>query len=70
MGEIVQEPLHLFRPSDKHQRLEIVPETMEKLKAIQGPIVVITVVGTQRGGKSTLLNLLHSRRTSGFGLGE
>lgn len=26
--------------------------------------------GTQRGGKSTLLNLMHSRQTAGFGLGH
>ena len=36
----------------------LVPETVEALSQIKGPIVVVSVVGTQRGGKSTLLNIL------------
>ena len=69
-NNLVQQPLHLFKPTEKYQRLDLMPATLDKLKAIKGPIAVITIVGTQRGGKSTLLNLLHSRKTSGFGLGK
>jgi hypothetical protein len=47
-----------------------VPATMAALRAISGPVVLVTIVGSQRGGKSTLLNLLHSRKTAGFGVGH
>eukprot|EP01116_Phalansterium_solitarium_P002978 TRINITY_DN1336_c0_g1_i2.p1 TRINITY_DN1336_c0_g1~~TRINITY_DN1336_c0_g1_i2.p1 ORF type:complete len:546 (-),score=208.97 TRINITY_DN1336_c0_g1_i2:375-2012(-) len=63
-------PMHLCKPDDNHERLEVVPDTLRLLSQIKQPIVLVTVVGTQRGGKSTLLNLLHSRRTQGFGLGH
>ena len=76
-------PLQLFRPKDvsdfclysltlsaqNYTHIELIPETLKVLLQIKGPIVLVTIVGTQRGGKSTLLNLLHSRKTSGFGLG-
>lgn len=31
---------------------------------------MVAIVGTQRGGKSSLLNLLYDRRLKGFGLGH
>ena len=37
---------------------------------VTDPLFVVTGVGTQRLGKSTLLNLFHSRITAGFGLGH
>lgn len=69
-NELEQKPFHLFKPAKDHSKLELVSETLEYLKKIKKPVCIITVVGTQRGGKSTLLNLLHSRKTSGFGLGH
>ena len=38
-------PMHLLRPNDKLQ-LTVVPATLEKLKTLTGPTVVVTVVGT------------------------
>lgn len=33
-------------------------------------IQVVAIVGTQRGGKSSLLNMLFNRQMEGFGLGH
>lgn len=63
-------PIQLLRPSADHSRLEICEEAVSMLQKIENPLVVLTIVGTQRTGKSTLLNLLHSRRTDGFGVGH
>jgi hypothetical protein len=63
-------PMQLCRPSACHTFLEVVPETLRALQDISLPIVMVAGVGSQRIGKSTILNLLHSRRTSGFGLGH
>lgn len=63
-------PEHLFKPDEKYTTLDLIPATLEKLQSIKGPVSLICVVGTQRGGKSTLLNLLHARKTSGFGVGH
>jgi hypothetical protein len=49
---------------------QAVPETLEILRCITSPISVVSGVGPQRLGKSTILNLFHSRKTSGFGLGH
>ena len=49
---------------------QAVPETLEILRGITSPISVVSGVGPQRLGKSTILNLFHSRKTSGFGLGH
>eukprot|EP00736_Rhodelphis_marinus_P005367 Rmarinus@m.9770 len=61
---------HLIRPSDRHDGLMLDSEAVNRIAAIRGPVAVVSVVGTQRGGKSTLLNLLHSRKTHGFALGH
>ncbi|KAJ1472540.1 guanylate-binding protein [Baffinella frigidus] len=63
-------PMQLLRPDAKHHFLEPVPETMEALARVDCPVNIITGVGTQRLGKSTILNMFHSRKCSGFGLGH
>ena len=63
-------PMQLCRPSRCHTFLETVPETLDALCAVDATVSVVAGVGSQRIGKSTILNLLHSRRTSGFGLGH
>ena len=63
-------PMQLCRPSACHTFLEAVPETMKALREVEAGVAVVAGVGSQRIGKSTILNLLHSRRTSGFGLGH
>jgi polynucleotide 5'-kinase involved in rRNA processing len=37
---------------------------------LQNPVAVVAIIGPQRGGKSTIMNLLHGRGMSGFGLGH
>ena len=49
---------------------QAVQETLEILRGITSPISVVSGVGPQRLGKSTILNLFHSRKTFGFGLGH
>ena len=63
-------PLQLCRPSPCHSYLEPVAETLEVLRGVSSPISVVAGVGPQRLGKSTILNMFHSRKTSGFGLGH
>jgi hypothetical protein len=60
----------LLMPSADHSCLIPVNATLEALAQVSDPVSVITGVGTQRLGKSTLLNLFHSRVTAGFGLGH
>ena len=64
--------LHVLVPDPTHSHLvpnEDVFSTLQKLG--DDPVVVVSIVGAQRGGKSTLLNLLHSRRlTDGFVTGH
>ncbi|PRP76870.1 hypothetical protein PROFUN_13214 [Planoprotostelium fungivorum] len=67
---VMEHPMQLFRPEEGHTKLVLVPETVAFLEKIKHPVVLVTIVGNQRGGKSTLLNLLHSRQTAGFGLGH
>ncbi len=62
--------LQLLKPSADHSCLLLVNETVEALAQVSDPVSVVTGVGTQRLGKSTLLNLFHSRVTCGFGLGH
>ena len=64
--------IHLLRPDSTHTHLIPNPAALATLEGIKGPVTVLTLVGPQRGGKSTLLNLLHSRNlaSSGFGLGH
>jgi len=61
-------PMQLCRPSICHTYLEVVPETLRALRAVTAGVAVVAGVGSQRIGKSTILNLLHSRKTSGFGV--
>ena len=64
-------PLSLFQPDDKHTRLMCVQPAMDLLESLgDKPLTVVSIVGTQRGGKSTLLNLLYNRELKGFGLGH
>lgn len=67
---LFDKPVHLLQPTDDRSKLILNPEALKALKSIKGPVVLVSIVGTQRGGKSTLLNLMHSRQTSGFGLGH
>ncbi len=60
----------LLKPDHDHESLVLVHETLKALARVSDPISVVTGVGTQRLGKSTLLNLFHSRVTAGFGLGH
>lgn len=62
-------PIHLLRPSPDHGSLVADPEAMAALEAL-GPVSVVSVVGNQRGGKSTLMNLLHSRALRGLQTGH
>lgn len=67
---LFEAPMQLCRPSPCHTYLEAVPETLEALRDVDARVAVVSGVGSQRIGKSTILNLLHSRRTDGFGLGH
>jgi hypothetical protein len=58
-------PLHLLRPSADRTGLVANPEACAALEAICTPITVVSIVGNQRGGKSTLMNLFHGRMLSG-----
>lgn len=62
-------PIHLLRPSADHRCLVPDPGAFRKLEAL-GPVAVVSLVGAQRAGKSTLMNLLHNRATSGFQIGH
>ena len=48
---------------------ELVENTVESIKAIQQPMVVVSVIGRYRDGKSYLTNLL-AGETKGFPLGD
>ena len=45
-------------------------EALKILEAIKTPVTVLSIVGTQRGGKSTLMNLFCARKCSGFSVGH
>ena len=54
--------LHLLRPNEQHTRLELVPGTLRALADLAlVDVRVVSIVGSARGGKSTLLNLLQRR---------
>eukprot|EP01127_Copromyxa_protea_P000366 TRINITY_DN1029_c0_g1_i1.p1 TRINITY_DN1029_c0_g1~~TRINITY_DN1029_c0_g1_i1.p1 ORF type:complete len:1994 (-),score=527.17 TRINITY_DN1029_c0_g1_i1:102-6083(-) len=63
-------PYQLLVPSEDRTNLSLNSEALDALKSLTGPVALVCIVGTQRGGKSTLLNLMHSRQTAGFGLGH
>ena len=68
-------PFLLLEPDPEHRRLVLAqvltlcPHThaervreqgaLTALRGLPGPIVIVSIVGPQRGGKSTLLNLVH-----------
>ena len=68
----MESPLHLLRPDSTHTSLVCIPDAIAKLRSMEGPCVVCSLVGTQRQGKSSLLNLLHKRSCvpPGFGIGH
>lgn len=47
----------------------VTEEAVKFLKAIQGPIAVVSVAGLYRTGKSYLLNRVLLNRSNGFGVG-
>mmetsp|Transcript_10745 Transcript_10745/g.20169 ORF Transcript_10745/g.20169 Transcript_10745/m.20169 type:complete len:818 (+) Transcript_10745:182-2635(+) len=57
--------VRLVRPNASHTSLEVMEECLDFLRGLEGNIRVCSLVGTQREGKSTLLNLLHSRDPGG-----
>lgn len=63
-------PLQLLRPTEGYSSLEEDPSAAAALQSISGPVTVVSIVGSQRGGKSTLMNLLHGRHLSGFPVGH
>eukprot|EP00746_Dinoflagellata_sp_MGD_P140427 gnl/MRDRNA2_/MRDRNA2_73681_c0_seq1.p1 gnl/MRDRNA2_/MRDRNA2_73681_c0~~gnl/MRDRNA2_/MRDRNA2_73681_c0_seq1.p1 ORF type:complete len:1148 (+),score=294.58 gnl/MRDRNA2_/MRDRNA2_73681_c0_seq1:112-3555(+) len=67
--QLVEGPVHLLRPSEDHSRLVPDAAAMKMLEEI-GELSVLSLVGNQRGGKSTLMNLLHGRKLSGFSMGH
>eukprot|EP00929_Paragymnodinium_shiwhaense_P071108 TRINITY_DN36125_c0_g1_i1.p1 TRINITY_DN36125_c0_g1~~TRINITY_DN36125_c0_g1_i1.p1 ORF type:complete len:1077 (-),score=344.91 TRINITY_DN36125_c0_g1_i1:211-3441(-) len=69
-GGSLTAPLHLLRPSEGHGSLLEDSSAMRFLEDLQGEVSVVSIVGQQRGGKSTLMNLLHGRRLTGFQMGH
>lgn len=69
-GAFMEQPVRLLRPDE--ERTTLVPDEggLALLDSIQGAVTVVAIVGTQRGGKSSLLNLLYGRRLKGFGIGH
>ncbi|KAK9766190.1 hypothetical protein K7432_004899 [Basidiobolus ranarum] len=64
-------PIQLLRKkknATSNEELEIIPEALEILGRITGPIVVVAVVGTMRQGKSYLLSRMLGRQEA-FELG-
>lgn len=63
MGKDMKEPVCLIS-SDSDGRLCVVEEAKEILKGITQPVIVVSVVGLYRTGKSYLMNRL-ARQQSG-----
>eukprot|EP01134_Creolimax_fragrantissima_P006043 CFRG6043T1 len=67
---LIDKPIQLVRPDINHENLEVVPEAMESLRMIEGPVAVVAIVGPYHSGKSFMLNQLARDHTSeGFELG-
>ena len=60
--------IHLERQNDLASRFVINPQAVERISAITTPIVVITIAGLYRTGKSFVMNQLADAQ-SGFDLG-
>ena len=70
---VMERPVHLVKPERQHQGFSCISEAIKLLKNISEPVTVVSLVGSQRGGKSSLLNLLYDRKTglqNGFGVGH
>ncbi len=70
---VMERPMHLVKPERQHQGFSCIPEAIKVLKMLHKPVTVVSLVGSQRGGKSSLLNLLYDRNTglkNGFGVGH
>ncbi|KAJ8378944.1 hypothetical protein AAFF_G00233090 [Aldrovandia affinis] len=61
------EPVCLIE-NDKDGKLRVHPQALDILRQIKQPVVVVTVVGLYRTGKSYLMNKLSGKRM-GFALG-
>jgi hypothetical protein len=59
-----------LKPSEDRTKFVLDEDAIAVLAAIKTPVTVLSIIGTQRGGKSTLMNLLHSRKCSGFSVGH
>eukprot|EP00929_Paragymnodinium_shiwhaense_P101384 TRINITY_DN64440_c0_g1_i1.p1 TRINITY_DN64440_c0_g1~~TRINITY_DN64440_c0_g1_i1.p1 ORF type:complete len:1054 (-),score=227.64 TRINITY_DN64440_c0_g1_i1:118-3279(-) len=59
------EPLHLLRPSTDRSTLELNPDAMASLEEL-GAVCVVSILGNENVGKSTLMNYLYHRRPNGF----
>ena len=57
-------PVRLLKPDESHTTLVANPEALTLLEALEGPVSVLSIIGAQRGGKSSILNLFHSRQLS------
>ena len=69
----MEKPIILLAPSnsDGRKRFALNPKAVALLQRVKEPISVVSTIGNQRGGKSTLMNLLFSRELSGgFGIGH
>merc|ERR1719421_2005243 len=63
-------PLHILRPRPGYDGFCLDESALRLLEEADQPVTVVSIVGNQRGGKSTLMNLLHSRKTNGFQVGH
>jgi hypothetical protein len=66
-------PVHLVKPDMAHQGFSCIQDSIKLLRDLNAPVVVVSLVGSQRGGKSSLLNMLFDRDTglkNGFGVGH
>lgn len=63
--------LPLALPDASHTRLVLQPEAIEWLRALRGPVALVSIIGPYRSGKSFLLNqLLSVDCDSGFAVGH
>ena len=65
----MEEPIPLITTGDDGTGLVVNPKAKEILRQITKPMVIVSVVGMYRTGKSFLLNCL-MKKTNGFPLGS
>jgi hypothetical protein len=68
-GDPVAKPIQLLSV-DENEKFQILPEAAQILRTLNKPIVVISVAGPYRSGKSFLLNLITETTGSGFQVGN